>query len=375
MKKITILALHLGFGGVEKYICSLCKMLEEDYQIEIISTYKVLEKPAFNFSDKIKIKYLINDKPYKQEFKDSIKNKKIISTIKYLFKNIYILILKNIKNISAIKNIDSDIIITTRSFHNKLVGKYAKKNIVKIATEHNYHNNNQKYINNLIKSLKEFDYLVVVSKELQKFYQNRIGNTKCIYIPNVIDRIYKNPKYSINHNLISVGRLESEKGFSDLIDVVNLLKEQIPDIKLNLIGDGSLKEELNNKIKNLNLQDNIIMHGYLNHEEIEKIMLESSLYVMTSLTESFGLVLIEAMSYGVPCIAFDSASGAKEVIENKKLLIDNRNEEKMANTILKLLTNEKDIIKEGKNSYKTCQKYLLNNVKNDWLNILNNIDK
>lgn len=375
MKKITILALHLGFGGVEKYISSLCKMLEEDYQIEIISTYKVLEKPAFNFSDKIKIKYLINDKPYKQEFKDSIKNKKIMSTIKYLFKNIYILILKNIKNISAIKNIDSDIIITTRSFHNKLVGKYAKKNIVKIATEHNYHNNNQKYINDLIKSLKGFNFLIVVSKELQRYYQNKIDNTKCIYIPNVIDSIYENPKYNTNHNLISVGRLENEKGFSDLIDIVNHLKEQIPDIKLNLIGDGSLKEKLNDKIKNLNLQDNIIMHGYLNHEEIEKIMLESSLYVMTSLTESFGLVLIEAMSYGVPCIAFDSASGAKEVIENKKLLIDNRNKEKMANIILNLLTNEKDIIKEGKNSYKDCQKYLLNNVKNDWLNILNDIDK
>ena len=53
MKKITILALHLGFGGVEKYISSLCKMLEEDYQIEIISTYKVSDKPAFNFSNKI----------------------------------------------------------------------------------------------------------------------------------------------------------------------------------------------------------------------------------------------------------------------------------------------------------------------------------
>ena len=250
MKKITILALHLNFGGVEKYISSLCKMIEEDYQIEIISTYKILEKPAFEFSDKIKITYLINDKPYKQEFSDAIKNKKIISAIKYLFKNIYILILKHLKNIKAIKNIDSDIIITTRDFHNKLVGKYARKDIVKIATEHNYHNNNNKYINNLVKSLKNFDYLIVVSKELQKFYQDKIGNTRCIYIPNVIDKIYDKPKYNTNHNLISVGRLEHEKGFSDLIDIIDMVRKKIPDIKLNLIGDGSLKEELSNKIKN-----------------------------------------------------------------------------------------------------------------------------
>ena len=56
-------------------------------------------------------------------------------------------------------------------------------------------------------------------------------------------------------------------------------------------------------------------------------MLNSSLYVMTSLTESFGLVLIEANSYGIPCIAFDSASGAKQIIENKELLISNRDKE------------------------------------------------
>lgn len=375
MKKITILALHLNFGGVEKYISSLCKMLEEDYQIEIISTYKILEKPAFEFSDKIKITYLINDKPYKQEFSDAIKNKKIISAIKYLFKNIYILILKHLKNIKAIKNIDSDIIITTRSFHNKLVGKYAKKDIVKIATEHNYHNNNNKYINNLVKSLKNFDYLIVVSKELQKFYQDKIGNTRCIYIPNVIDKIYDKPKYNTNHNLISVGRLEHEKGFSDLIDIIDMVRKKIPDIKLNLIGDGSLKEELSNKIKNLNLNDNIIMHGFLNHEKIEKIMLESSLYVMSSLSESFGLVLIEAMSYGVPCIAFSSASGAKEVIENKELLIENRDKDDYANLVIRLINDKEKLIKEGKESYKDCQKYLINNVKNKWLNLLNDIDK
>ena len=65
MKKITILSLHLGIGGIEKYISSLCKMLENDFEIEIISTYKVLDKPVFDFSDKLKITYLINDRPYR----------------------------------------------------------------------------------------------------------------------------------------------------------------------------------------------------------------------------------------------------------------------------------------------------------------------
>lgn len=74
MKKITILALHLNFGGVEKYISSLCKMLEDDYDIELVVTYK--SKPAFEFSEKIKIRYLINSMPNKEDFKNCLKNKK-----------------------------------------------------------------------------------------------------------------------------------------------------------------------------------------------------------------------------------------------------------------------------------------------------------
>lgn len=372
MKKITILCLHLGVGGIEKYISSLSKMLEQNYKIEIISTYKTLDKPAFDFSNKVKIKYLINDRPYKEELKDSIKKLKLISIVKYLFKNAKLLMLKYSENIKFIKNINSDYIITTRDFHNKLVGKYAKDNIIKIATEHNHHNNNSRYIKKVITSLKNIDYFVVVSEDLKEFYKNKIGDTKCLYIPNVIDNIYDKPKYNTNYNLVSVGRFSKEKAFEDLIEVIGIVKKDIPNIHLNLVGDGKLKNDITNKIESLDLKENIKLCGYLSQSEIKKVMLESSLYVMTSLTESFGLVLIEANSYGIPCIAFDSASGAKQIIENKELLISNRDKEKMAKLIVKLLKDKDKLQAYGKEAYNNCQKYLLVNVKKKWLDLLSN---
>lgn len=372
MKKITILCLHLGVGGIEKYISSLSKMLEQNYKIEIISTYKTLDKPAFDFSDKVKIKYLINDRPYKEELKDSIKKLKLISIVKYLFKNAKLLMLKYSENIKIIKSINSDYIITTRDFHNKLVGKYAKDKIIKIATEHNYHNNNSRYIKKIVTSLKNIDYFVVVSEDLKEFYKNKIGDTKCLYIPNVIDNIYDKPKYNTNYNLVSVGRFSKEKAFEDLIEVIGIAKKDIPNIHLNLVGDGKLKNDITNKIESLDLKENIKLCGYLSQSEIKKVMLDSSLYVMTSLTESFGLVLIEANSYGIPCIAFDSASGAKQIIENKELLISNRDKEKMAKLIVKLLKDKDKLQAYGKEAYNNCQKYLLVNVKKKWLDLLSN---
>ena len=372
MKKITILCLHLGVGGIEKYISSLSKMLEQNYKIEIISTYKTLDKPAFDFSNKVKIKYLINDRPYKEELKDSIKKLKLISIVKYLFKNAKLLMLKYSENIKIIKSINSDYIITTRDFHNKLVGKYAKPGIIKIATEHNHHNNDKRYINRVVKSLKNTNYFVVVSEDLKEFYKNKIGDTKCLYIPNVIDNIYDKPKYNTNYNLVSVGRFSKEKAFEDLIEVIGIVKKDIPNIHLNLVGDGNLKNDITNKIESLDLKENIKLCGYLSQSEIKKVMLDSSLYVMTSLTESFGLVLIEANSYGIPCIAFDSASGAKQIIENKELLISNRDKEKMAKLIVKLLKDKDKLQAYGKEAYNNCQKYLLANVKKKWLDLLSN---
>lgn len=369
-KKITIFALHLGFGGVEKYLSSLCKMLEENYDIEIISTYKVLDKPAFPFSEKVKITYLIDDKPNKEEFKQAIKNKNIISIFKEGFKSAKILCLKRSRNIKAIRNTYSDYIITTRTFHSRLVGYYAYNNIIKIATEHNFHNNDKKYITKVIDSIRDFDYFVVVSDNLRKFYENKIGKTKCIYIPNVIDSLPDKRSKLTNKNIITIGRLSPEKGQKDLIDVFKMVNKELPKTKLFMVGDGPLKKELENYTKELKLTNKIIFTGFLGDKGKEKYILDSSIFILPSYTESFGLVLIEAMSYGLPCIAFDSSDGAKELLKNNVgILVKDRNKEKMAEEIIKELKN-KNGSEHSEKGYKYCQKYLLDNVKKEWINIL-----
>ena len=370
--EITILALHLGFGGVEKYISSLCKMFEKKYKINIICTYKLLDKPAFYFSDNVNITYLIDGKPNKEELMAAINSKNILNIIKEGINSIKILYLRKNRNIKAIKKIDTKYIITTRTFHNKLVSIYANTNIIKIATEHNYHNNDKKYINKLIKSIKKFDYFVVVSNTLKEFYNNKIGKTMCVYIPNVIDDLPKESTKLEEDVLINVGRLEYEKGHSDLIDVIYEVKKEIKDIKLYLIGNGSKKEELNKKISKLGLNDNIVLTGYLSQEEMKDYYLKSKLFVMTSYTESFGLVLIEAMSYKVPCIAFDSADGARELLKDSNgVLIKNRDKIEMTKEIVKLLQNEKKLKELSVNGYSSCKKYLLDNVSDEWFELLN----
>lgn len=390
MKKITFLVLHLGYGGIEKCISTLANSLVDDYEINIISTYKLYDEPAFKLNEKIKVEYLIeNDfakqvedykvlffklkwiKLSKQLYKDYLKKHKFKQLIKDGYNGLMTYHIRKKLMINYIKKCDSDIIISTRDIHNLWLGKYGNKNSLKIGWEHNHHNNNQKYINKVLKSIQNLDYFVLVSNSLKEFYQEKT-KTKCIYIPNALDE-YPTKYSSLQHkNIISVGRLSYEKGHDDLIDVFKLVNEVYPDWKLNIIGDGCERKNIDDKIKKYNLQDKIILHGYQTKEYINELLFTSSIYVMPSRSESFGLVLLEAFSYGLPAVAFDRAVGAKELISDNwdGYLIKDSSKEKMAKRICELISNTNRRVIMGANALKKAEKYNSSNIKEEWLKII-----
>lgn len=372
--KVTILALHLGTGGIEKYISDLCKMIDKKYKVEIVSTYKMDEKPAFDFSNRVNIKYLINDYPHRKEFNNAINGKNVFDIIKYGFGLVKIYILRYLKNVLYIEEVNSKYIIATRTFHNKLVGSNKNRDTIAIATEHNYHNNDKKYIKKLCESCNNIDYLVLVSEELRDFYSSKLKDTKCIYIPNVIDNISEyRKKEKINNKLISVGRLVEEKGYEDLVDIINIVKKDIPNIKLDIYGDGKLKDKLEEKIKELNLDNNIKLCGFCNYNELIKKFKNYDLYTMTSYTESFGLVLLEAMSESVCCIGFDSANGVKTLLKDGSgVLISNRSKEDYAKEIVKLLRDKDKLNFLSKKGYEKVKEFDIKKIEKMWTNLLSN---
>ena len=96
---------------------------------------------------------------------------------------------------------------------------------------------------------------------------------------------------------------------------------------------------------------------------------------MTSYTESFGLVLVEAESYGIPILALDSAQGAKEIIQNGEngYLVANRNLNEMAEKIINLIEDENLRNSLGNQGRILSEKYKKENVANNWYELIDNI--
>ena len=379
MKKITIFSLHLGYGGIEKSVINLANLLSDCYQVEIISTYKIEDVPAFDINPNVSVKYLITKyKPNRDEWKDSIKRIRPIKFIKETYKALVVLINRRRKTTAAMKSCDSDIIISTRDLFNKWLGMYGKKNSYKIAWEHNHHHNDYKYANKVVESCKNIDTLVLVSDNLRNFYKKEMKNKnykcKCVFIPNMLDMIPDSVSTLDDTRIISVGRLSREKGFVDLVDVYKEYKDKNPNTKwyLDIVGNGSERNKIADKIYTYGLNKDITMHGYLKKKELNELFHESSIYLMTSYTESFGIVLIEAMSHGIPCIAFTSAEGANDLIIDgyNGYLIPNRDYNLMIEKLEELANNKEKRLELGKNARSFSLKYSSDNIKKEWLDLL-----
>lgn len=372
MKKITFLVLHLGYGGVESATINSANALCKKYEVEIISFYKLLNNQENNINKNVKIKYLYNGEPNKKEFMQCLKKRKVFKVLKEGVKALSILRKKKKFIINELKKCDSFAIVSTRMEFSTLLSKYGKNNAIKIAQEHHHHNNNKKYIKTLSKKYYNIDYLFALTEGLKQDYMKFLEknkHTKVIVVPNMLASFPDKKSDLKKHNLITVSRLDYGKRNNELIDIVSKMDN---DWRLFIIGDG---EEYNNlllQIEKLNLKDKVILTGYKSKKEIEEFMLESSIFLMASVTEGLPMVLLEAMSYGIPCIAYRTDSGVPDIIYNNKngYVIENRNEIDYIDSLKKLINNEDLRKKMGNESLITSKKYLPYEIIKIWNKVL-----
>ena len=110
--------------------------------------------------------------------------------------------------------------------------------------------------------------------------------------------------------------------------------------ELVIVGDGAMKEQIQAKILEKNLQDTITLKPFT--KDIEKEYLNASIYAMSSHFEGFGMVLVEASSYALPCIAFDIAAGPSDIIESSVsgYLIEDNDLQDYADRLIELMSDK-----------------------------------
>ena len=269
---------------------------------------------------------------------------------------------------------DSKYVVSTRNEYSILLSEYGNKNSIKIAQEHMHHRDNKKYINNIKYGYNNIDYLFALTKSLKNDYEKFLKdnkNIKVVIVPNII-YLPKKKSSLKSKNLITISRLNSIKKIDDMIKIFSEIKSK--KSKLYIVGDGEELEKLKKEVDNLELNDRIIFTGYKTKEEMEEYLLDSSLFLLTSWSEGLPMVLLEAMSYGLPCIAFNTKSGVSDIIDDNKngFIINNRNKEKYVEKIDELMNNKELLSEFSKNSITKAREFTSKEIVKKWQEVIEN---
>lgn len=197
--------------------------------------------------------------------------------------------------------------------------------------------------------------------------------TKTFVIPNPIS-FYPSESAALNNKqAIMVGRYNDAKGYDYLIPAWDMVHQRHPDWTLHVYGSGELHDDVERWIKERKLDDTIIMHEPV--DNIQDKYLESSVCVLSSRYEGFSLVILEAMSCGVPVVSFDCPYGPRYIISDGKdgLLVDYLNSQALADGICRLIEDEALRKRIGANARTSVLRFSKDIVMQQWEKLFNSL--
>jgi glycogen synthase len=193
-------------------------------------------------------------------------------------------------------------------------------------------------------SIQNSSQLITVSKwmaeEIKKKYN--VPNEFIHVIPNGVETDGTISNFHSKTHILFVGRLGYLKGIENLIETFARFLKLNDSFILDIIGEGEQEKNLKAIVTELDLDKNVIFHGYQDKKYIKKISKDSLFSVVPSIEEPFGMVALESMSYGVPVIA-SNVGGLKEIVKHgvNGLLFEARNNDDLLNKMQSLIKDKK----------------------------------
>lgn len=219
--------------------------------------------------------------------------------------------------------------------------------------------------------IKKYDRIVVLTHEDKEL--NWKDNPKVAVIPNPVEVRSGHISALNEKRIIAVGRLVQQKNFASLVNAFSLVAMRHPDWRLDIFGDGPEKSRLQTLISSLGLDDKIRLRG--NTNRVIEEMVGSSMLAMTSKFEGFGVVLIEAMSVGLPVVSYACPCGPKDIISDSKngFLVPTDDEKTMADKICILIEDVGLRKQMGAEALRRSEDFSVANIMKKWTDLFENM--
>lgn len=350
MKKILFYMNSIHFGGAERVIVNLAnKFSEKNYEVVFVTSF--ISNEEYTLNSKVR-RFVLENKVLEQSF---------------LKRNFF----RTMKLRSLCKREKPDIVISFMAepnFRAILATRFLRiKTLISIRNDPN-----KEYPTKLFRLVAKVLYplasgCVFQTEDAKKWFDRRIQKKSKIILNHVDEKFYNVNFTGERKDIVTVGRLEKQKNHKLLIEAFAKTASIFPNENLIIYGEGSLKKELVELSKKLNIEDKVIFKGET--KEIHEKIKDAKIFVLSSDYEGLPNVVMEAMTLGVPVISTDCpCGGPRMLLDNNKngILVKVSDVEEIASSIVRILRDSSFAELLGANAKKVAKEFEPNKIFEKW---------
>jgi glycosyltransferase involved in cell wall biosynthesis len=347
--KVTILIANAyGMGGTVRTCLNVAGFLAQRHEVEIISVQRRRNRPFFAFPPGVKVRVADDQRGRELRGKAGLVRALLRPRASRL---IFPADLRFVRSCSLwtdvmllrqLWRVREGVVMGTRPALNLTALLLRRRGVIVVGQEHmNLESHTPQRQAEIARRYPELDAVAVLTESDLDSYARALGGSgRLERIPNAVPALDAPASKLHRPVVIAAGRLTPQKGFDMLIPAFAQVAARHPQWTLRICGDGGQRKRLEALILEHDLSNNVLLMGAVDRLDLQ--MSEASMYVLSSRFEGLPMVMIEAMSLGLPVVSFDCPTGPREVIEDGRsgLLVPDGDVDALAAGMLELIEDE-----------------------------------
>lgn len=380
-RKVHVLLMNAyGMGGTIRTTLNLAEQLAQTHEVELISVIRRRERPLFPFPDGIEVTTLDDRRVSAQDAAPGWARRVRSWPSLLVHPEDWAFAASSpwsdLQLVRKLRSLDGGVLITTRPAFNLVAARLAPSSVVTIGQEHM---NFQAHLPGLVRAIRrhysKLDALVVLTEDDRRDYAEMLAgtSTRIERITNALPHLTGEPEQVREKVVLAAGRLTWQKGFDLLIEAFKPVAQKHPDWKLRIYGEGARRERLRKRVIRQGVYNNVFLMGAT--QRLGELMSRASVFALSSRYEGFGMVVVEAMSKGLPVVSFDCPRGPGEIIEHGRdgILVPQEDVDAMTRALLELIEDEERRVRYGAAALEKAHSFDIEVIGRQWQSLFDEL--
>lgn len=389
--KVYFLSLHVyGTGGVPRTVLTLAGHLaRRGHDVEVISVARLRETPYYAVPPGVRLRWAedhvvgagkhvrARDNPSRSELARWLDRRPTRLTTGRNDPSLSLLTDLELRRL--LRSLDRGALICARPELAVAATRWAPSGVRVLVQEHLSFEGREHGLKQALRDVSdEVDALLTLTEEDRRRWQDFLGDDSATRVRAIANTspfaVADSPAPLDSRIVVAAGRLVPIKGFDRLIDAFAPLALTHPDWQLHLYGKGRLRAELSAQIERLGLEQQVRLMGF--SDQFEARLAEAAVCALSSQYEGLPMVLLEAMSKGVPMVSFDCPEGPRQLIEPgvNGLLVDDGDVDALTAALAQVMDDDALRLRLGAGALASATRYLPDGVCEQWEALFDEID-